>query len=71
MIAPAGQYDDTRLVNIGSNRWSFKPEIGVSKAVGPWTLELAAAATFYTDNDDFNGGKTRSQDHDLLGRRRT
>ena len=63
VIAPAGQYDNTRVVNIGGNRWSFKPEIGVSKAVGPWTLELAAAATFYTDNDDFNGGKTRSQDN--------
>ena len=63
VIAPAGQYDDTRVVNIGGNRWSFKPELGVSKAVGPWTLELSAAATIYTDNDDFNGGKTRSQDN--------
>jgi hypothetical protein len=26
------------------------------------TLELAAAATFYTDNPDFFGGKTREQD---------
>ena len=62
VIAPAGQYDNTRVVNIGGNRWSFKPELGVSKAVGPWTLELSAAATIYTDNDDFNGGETRSQD---------
>ncbi len=63
VIAPTGQFDNTRIVNIGGNRWSFKPEIGVSKAVGPWTLELAAAATLYTDNDDFNRGKTRSQDN--------
>ena len=63
VIAPAGQYDNTRVVNIGGNRWSFKPELGVSKAVGPWTLELSAAATIYTDNDDFNGGKTRSQEN--------
>jgi len=63
VIAPTGQYDNTRIVNIGGNRWSFKPEIGVSKAAGPWTLELAAAATFYTDNDDFNNGKTRSQEN--------
>lgn len=60
--APTGQYDESRLVNIGTNRWSFKPEVGVSKALGPWTLELAAAATLYTDNRDFSGGKTRSQD---------
>ena len=57
-----GQYDDTRVVNIGTNRWSFKPEVGVSKAIGPWTLEGTAAATFFTDNDDFYGGHTRSQD---------
>ena len=45
---PAGQYDSTKLVNIGTNRWSFKPEIGASKALGPWTLELKAGATLFT-----------------------
>ena len=60
--APWGQYDDTRLVNIGTNRWFFKPSLGVSKAVGPWILEATAAVTLYTDNTDFYGGKTREQD---------
>ena len=59
---PTGQYDDTRLVNIGTNRWFFKPSLGASKAVGPWVLEATAAATFYTDNTDFYGGNTRSQE---------
>jgi hypothetical protein len=59
--APWSQYDSIRLVNIGSNRWSFKPEAGISKALGPWTVELAAAAMFFTDNDDFFGGSTLSQ----------
>jgi hypothetical protein len=59
--APSGQYDDTRLVNISTNRWFFKPSLGVSKAVGRWTLETTAAATFYTDNPDFYGDTTRSQ----------
>jgi hypothetical protein len=58
VVAPWGQYDDSKLVNIGTNRWSFKPEIGLSKAIGPWTMELVAAATLYTDNNDFFGGKT-------------
>jgi hypothetical protein len=61
VIAPTGQYDNARIVNIGGNRWSFKPEVGVSKALGRWTLELTAAATLFTDNKDFNVGKTRSQ----------
>lgn len=59
---PCGQYDDSRVVNIGTNRWSVKPELGVSKALGPWTLELSAAATLFTDNKEFFGGNRRSQD---------
>jgi hypothetical protein len=59
--APWGQYDDTRLVNIGTHRWSFQPEAGISKAQGRWTLEATAGVTLFTDNDDFYGGNTRSQ----------
>ena len=60
--APWGQYDPSRLINIGNNRWSFKPELGVSKAVGAWTFETKFAALVYTDNNDFFGGRHRSQD---------
>jgi len=59
---PVGQYDSAKLVNIGSNRWSFKPEVGISKALGPWTLEAQAAVTVFTTNDDFFNGNTRAQD---------
>jgi hypothetical protein len=59
---PWGQYDGTRLVNIGTNRWFFRPSLGVSKAVGPWILEATAAVTLYTDNADFYRGQTREQD---------
>jgi len=59
---PVGQYDAARIVNLGTNRWTFKPELGVSQTEGPWTLEGKMAATLFTDNRDFNSGKTRSQD---------
>jgi hypothetical protein len=62
LTAPLGVYDTDKLLNIGTNRWSFKPEFGISKAIGRWTLEGAAAAVFYTDNDEFDNGKTRQQD---------
>jgi hypothetical protein len=62
VTAPLGQYDHSRLVNIGNNRWSFKSELGVSKAWGPWTVELVPSVTFYTDNTDFNRGHTLAQD---------
>jgi len=55
---PAGQYDSSKLLNIGTNRWSFEPEIGVSKAIGPLTAELAAGVTFYTENSDYFNGQT-------------
>ncbi|MGZ3391574.1 MAG: transporter, partial [Isosphaeraceae bacterium] len=60
--APGGQYDSDKLVNIGSNRWSFKPELGFSKALGPLTLELVPSVMFFTDNNDFFGGHHLAQD---------
>lgn len=62
VTAPGGQYDASKLVNLGTNRWSIKPELGVSKRMGPVTLELASGVRFYTDNDEFFGSKLRSQD---------
>jgi hypothetical protein len=59
--APVGQYDNTKLLNLGGNRWSFRPELGISKAWGPWTVELAPSVTFFSDNTDFFGGKTLAQ----------
>ena len=58
MTLPLGQYDSDKLLNIGTNRWSFKPDVGISKTLGPLTLELTTGVRFYTDNTDFLGGKT-------------
>lgn len=52
VTAPGGQYDQTKLVNLGTNRWSFKPELGISKAWGSLTTELAVGGYFYTDNNE-------------------
>ena len=62
ILAPTGQYDPAKLVNIGGNRWAFKPELGVSKPLGKWNLELYAGAWFFETNDDYFGGTTRKQD---------
>ena len=58
---PLGEYDPTKLINLGSNRFSFKPEIGLSRALGKWTLELYGGVWLFTDNGDFYGGKSREQ----------
>jgi hypothetical protein len=62
VTAPLGQYDGDKLVNIGTNRWSVKPEVGISKTLGALTLELDTGVTFYTTNDDFFGGHTLKRD---------
>jgi hypothetical protein len=61
VVAPTGQYDPRRLVNVGSNRWAFKPELGLSHPIGPWTLELIGGVWLFTDNKDFFGGSHREQ----------
>jgi len=60
--APTGQYDFSRLINFGANRWAFKPEIGYSSIRGRWIFDFAAGVWFFTDNSDFLGGSKRSQD---------
>jgi hypothetical protein len=56
VTAPLGQYDADKLVNVGTNRWSFAPQLGVSRAAGRLTLEFLGGVTFYTTNGDFFGG---------------
>ncbi|MBE2215341.1 MAG: transporter [Opitutaceae bacterium] len=59
---PLGQYHPDKLVNIGANRWAAKPELGVTRTVGRWTVEAAAGAWLFTDNTDYYIGRTREQD---------
>ena len=62
VVAPTGQYEPTRLVNIGSNRWAAKPEVGLAWPRGPWQFDLHGGVWVFGDNRDFQGGKRRSQD---------
>lgn len=61
VVAPSGQYEPRRLVNIGANRWAFKPELGVSWPAGRWSLEAYAGAWFFTANDEFFPDSRREQ----------
>ena len=59
---PIGDYDPARLVNIGTNRQSAKLELGVSKNLDHWLLEVSFADTLYEDNTNFYGGRVREQE---------
>jgi Putative MetA-pathway of phenol degradation len=60
--APTGQYDADRYINLGTNRWSVKPAIGLIAPLGSgWALESELGAWLFGANDDFLG-RTRRQD---------
>jgi outer membrane putative beta-barrel porin/alpha-amylase len=61
--APAGQYYDTKLINLGNHRWAFKPEVGISVPIRRFDADAYVGAMFFTANDDFYpGGRARTQD---------
>jgi hypothetical protein len=53
VVAPTGQYDPTKLINWGINRWAFKPELGYSERWGHWVLDGYAGVWFYTTNSAY------------------
>jgi len=62
VITPTGEYDPDKLLNLGANRWTLRPQIGVSHVWGQWGLELTASGWFFGDNNDYFGGQTLEQD---------
>lgn len=63
VAGPVGQYYADKLINVGTNRWAFKPEVGLSHPIGRWTLDLAAGTWLFAANDHFyRGSSIRTQD---------
>jgi len=63
VAAPVGQYYRDKLINLGTNRWAFKPEVGFSHPSGRWTLDLSGGVWLFTSNDRYYpGDSTRTQD---------
>ena len=53
LVPKTGQYDPTKLINFGANRWAFKPELGLSRRWGHWILDAYGGAWLYTTNPEF------------------
>jgi len=59
VIAPTGQFFSNKLINLGTNRWSFRPELAISQPVSKrWVFDLYAGVWFFTNNDSFYPGKS-------------
>jgi hypothetical protein len=51
--APTGQYDPKVLVNLGTNRWAIKPEIGLSRRWNNWVVDFYGGVWLFTENPEF------------------
>ncbi|HET7001879.1 MAG TPA: transporter [Puia sp.] len=63
VTVPTGQYLHGKLINLGTNRWSFKPELALSQPAGKrWLFDVYAGVWFFTVNNSFYpGNSVRSQ----------
>jgi hypothetical protein len=68
VAVPVGQYDDTELINLGSNRWAFRTELGVSQRIGEWLAETYIGAWFFTPNNNFLQGDRLTQNALLVAK---
>ncbi len=59
---PTGNYMEDKLINLGSNRFTFRPQFGVVHTRGKMSIEFTGAAWFYTDNNDFYNGNKLEQE---------
>jgi hypothetical protein len=64
MVVPAGKYNSAKLINLGTNRFSFKPEVALSHPfLEHMLLDVYAGVWLFTDNNSFYpGSSVRSQE---------
>jgi len=60
-VVPTGLYHSEKRINTGSNRWAFKPEVGISKRFKRVYAEAYAGVWFYSDNEKYLASKTLHQ----------
>jgi len=59
---PTGNYLEDRLLNLGTNRFTFRPQLGILHKRGKWSTEVTAVSWIYTDNNDFFDGYLLEKD---------
>lgn len=62
VIAPTGQYNPGLLINLSSNRWVLRPQIGVSRNYIHWMFEAYFSTWIFFPNYNFFRGKVVKQD---------
>lgn len=64
VIMPTGEYNHEKALNLGLNRWAFKPELSMGRYLtSKLGVELFTSIDFYRDNDEYGPSKvTLEQD---------
>jgi hypothetical protein len=62
VTVPVGQYDPSKLINLSTHRWVFRPRVGVSHRAGRWTIEALGSVLLFTQNDEAYLSSTLTQD---------
>jgi len=64
ITAPTGSYQPNKILNWGSDRWSFKPEVALDHPFGAdqkWEFDIYGNVYFYTDNTSYRGKEVLRQ----------
>jgi hypothetical protein len=61
ITVPLGEYFENKLINLGSNRFVFRPQVGMIHYWGSWSFELTGSVFLYTRNPDFFNDSEREQ----------
>ncbi len=60
IVMPLGEYQEDKVINLGANRFVFRPQIGVLHTRERWSYEVSGSVFLYTENDEFfNGNKVQ------------
>jgi len=61
VIIPSGSYKPEQLPNLGSNRWAFRNQLGISHTMKKWIIEGYVALWLYTANNNYLNGRILKQ----------
>ena len=64
VMVPTGQFFSEKLINLGTNRWAFRPELAFSQPLGKrWLVDVYSGIWLFTNNNSFYPGTSvRSQE---------
>jgi hypothetical protein len=66
ITAPTGRYLPEKVINIGTNRWALKPEVGISRVWRrKWYTDLYGGVWLFSANPSFYPGTSRRQQDPL------